>query len=128
MGLRNSPAEPLKFELARAYDALEPRDTVQNRQDQQDSGHGDEQAEALLLLQQPSSSAHARIGERQQQLHQQQDGAMFELDPARPHSVTWGNEEVARRQLHLFHPSDPFVLTVVQTIAQPAAISIYYRA
>lgn len=63
-----------------------------------------------------------------QQQQQQRERALFQLEPAQPPSVVWGTEEVPRRQLHLFHPTDPFVLTVVQTIAQPAVVSICYRA
>lgn len=32
-----------------------------------------------------------------------------------------------RAALHLFHPVQPFVLSVVQTPAQPAVLNIYFR-
>lgn len=33
-----------------------------------------------------------------------------------------------RAATHLFHPSEPFALTVVQTLMQPTLLHIYYRA
>lgn len=115
MGLRNSPTDSLKFKLARRYWRSDQQ--MQNIQAAQAeaSSHGQEQH----ISQQQDMSSTER---------QQKNDIVLELDPARPHSVTWVNEEVARRQLHLFHPADPFVLTVVQTIAQPAVVSICYRS
>lgn len=52
---------------------------------------------------------------------------MLQLDVTVPPTVVHGGEEVVRRQLHLFHPSDPFVLVVVQTAGQPATLNIYCR-
>jgi hypothetical protein len=107
IGLRNSPSKPLHFRHARRYAALTCSSSVaaDDEEASQASAAADESA---------SSSSKQRV--------------LFQLEPAQPPSVVWGTEEVPRRQLHLFHPTDPFVLTVVQTIAQPAVVSICYRA
>lgn len=110
VGLRNSPTEPLRFLLARRYEGLD----------------GDWELAGTPAAGTEGQAAGAR--QQQQQQQGQQQRVVLQLEPAQPHSVVWGNEEVARRQLHLFHPTDPFVLTVVQTIAQPAVVSLCFRA
>jgi hypothetical protein len=107
IGLRNSPSEPLHFRHARRYAALSSSGSLA-------ADEGASQASASAADESASSSSKQRV--------------LFQLEPAQPPSVVWGTEEVPRRQLHLFHPTDPFVLTVVQTIAQPAVVSICYRA
>jgi hypothetical protein len=52
---------------------------------------------------------------------------VLHLDVLLPPTVLHGGEEVARRQLHLLHPSDPFVLVVVQTPGRPAEVNLYFR-
>lgn len=108
-GLRNSPLEPLRFRHARSYRLH--RDDASG--EQAPTGRGQQ--------------AGGAAGRQQQRQQWQPCGDALTLEPAQPQSVVWGSEVVPRRQLHLFHPTDPFVLTVVQTIAQPAAISICHR-
>lgn len=131
MGLRNSPAEPLRFRLARRYHrGSEQRGSEtgsaasagQLSAEQGDPGPAQPQRVTDLLQEHLHQHQHRR--------HEQQQDMpdILQLEPANPQSVMWGNEECVRRQLHLFHPTDPFVLTVVQTIAQPAVVSICYRS
>jgi hypothetical protein len=52
---------------------------------------------------------------------------MLQFDVAAASEVVRGGQEVSRRLLHVFHPSEPFVLVVVQTSGQPALLDIYFR-
>jgi hypothetical protein len=52
---------------------------------------------------------------------------MLQFDLAAAPEVVRGGQEVSRRLLHVFHPSDPFVLVVVQAPGQPALLDYYFR-
>lgn len=142
IGLRNSPAHPVRFELARTYPGFRPA----VRQQQLPNAAAVDAASVLRHTAAAAAggaaagtaagsagAAAAGIGvSAQQQQPQQlqvqgQENDVLQLDVVLPPTVTHAGEEVARRQLHLFHPSDPFVLVVVQTPGQPALLNIYCR-
>ncbi len=54
--------------------------------------------------------------------------ALFQLDPAPSQETTVGGQHYPRRLLHLFHPYDPFVLTVVHTFTVPTLLNMHYRS
>jgi hypothetical protein len=132
IGLRNSPAHHIRFQLARQYLCFHP--SAQQQQVDAETG--------LVTATQPPAAAAAGAAaaatgaasggaagsaDQHQQQQEQQAGDMLQLDVLLPPTVYHGGEEVARRQLHLFHPSDPFVLVVVQTPGQPAQLNLYCR-
>lgn len=119
IGLRNSPSQPLRFQLARRYAGFQPGPAAVVVAQDPAVAAGAAAAEALQSGQAGSSS---QPGQQQQQHHD-----VLQLDAAQPPVVRYQGEDVARRQLYLLHPSDPFVLVVVQTIAQPAVLNIYHR-
>ncbi|KAF6265442.1 hypothetical protein COO60DRAFT_956331 [Scenedesmus sp. NREL 46B-D3] len=121
IGLRNSPSEPLQFRHARRYAAASGSSAVA-------AGREASQRPAAAAAAAAAAAGTGAGGEDESASAGQQQRVLFQLEPAQPPSVVWGIEQVPRRQLHLFHPTDPFVLTVVQTIAQPAVMSICYRA
>jgi hypothetical protein len=49
------------------------------------------------------------------------------LPPPPTPSVTVNGRAVARRVLHLFHPTDPFCCTVVQTFMAPTTVDLLFR-
>lgn len=53
---------------------------------------------------------------------------VFELVASATPSVPGpGGQSYACRMLNLFHPIDPFIMTVVQTLSQAPQLNIYYR-
>ncbi len=52
---------------------------------------------------------------------------LLQLEAPPTPAVTVHGRTVARRVLHLFHPTDPFCCTVVQSFMQPTTVDLYYR-
>jgi hypothetical protein len=134
IGLRNSPAHHIRFQLARQYPGF--HSSAQQQQIDAETGlvltvtAPAATAAAAAAVATGAASGGAAVPADQQQQQQQQEhqaGDMLQLDVLLPPTVHHGGEEVARRQLHLVHPSDPFVLVVVQTPGQPAQLNIYCR-
>ena len=53
---------------------------------------------------------------------------LLALDPPPSLAVTVAGRTVPRRVLQLFHPVDPFCMTVVQSFMQPTTLDVFYRA
>lgn len=135
IGLRNSPATAIRFQLARQYPGFSPS-VVQQQVDGATGcllaagvgGSGGVGGGGVMA----GSSSGSQQPQQGQQHHNHAAGGesssdMLQLDVNVPPTVQFGGEEVMRRQLHLFHPSDPFVLVVVQTPGQAATLNIYCR-
>ena len=122
---REAGRQPIRFVRQRD---LHPPPWRRQHQQQQQPANGSLPAAADGAAAGASSSAQPPAAEPWGPAGAAGPCPAFQLQAAPSPTVTVQGQAFRRRMLHLAHPTDPFVVTAVQTFAQPTLLNIAYRA